>query len=247
MATNYSAFGKAQIDASSSIRNNLRFAGQYFDEETGLHDNWHRYYDPNSGRYFRHDPLGMAGGINIYSFVKNNPINRIDPNGLKTTFSMHTVGGGTIGAFEAGLAIARTKNKNGKCYEATYIVGGAGLVVGFDLKVLGEVFQILQMIGNTLKNETSLIKGSTFSTEDNYPPSSLTYLDVEGFSVSALYSAKLVDIEFSPYNGGRKPTDDNRNPIGSYGFTGDIGIQITKASGTYLLRWGEPREVCCNE
>ena len=160
---------------------------------------------------------------------------------------MHTIGGGVIGEIEAGLATARTVSRNGKCYESTYIVVGAGFVVGFDLKFLGEAFRIIKMIGNTLKNETSLIKGSTFSTEDNFPPSSLTYLDIEGFSVSALYTAKLIDIEFSPYKGGRKPIDDNRNPIGSHGFTGDIGVQITKGAGIHLLRWGKPREVCCNE
>jgi RHS repeat-associated protein len=53
----YDAFGKAIIDASSTITSNLRFPGQYFDAETGLHYNWHRYYDPNTGRYVTEDPI----------------------------------------------------------------------------------------------------------------------------------------------------------------------------------------------
>lgn len=79
----YTAFGKAQIAPDSTITNNLRYAGQYWDEETGLHYNWHRYYDPASGRYLSKDPIGFAGrDTNLYRYVQNNPVNRVDPSGL---------------------------------------------------------------------------------------------------------------------------------------------------------------------
>jgi RHS repeat-associated protein len=65
------------------VENNLRFAGQYFDQETGLHYNYHRYYDPSLGRYLRADPIGFDGGINLYAYVLNNPLNWIDPLGLE--------------------------------------------------------------------------------------------------------------------------------------------------------------------
>ena len=55
----YASFGKATVDASSTITNNLRFPGQYEDEETRLHYNYHRYYDPRTGRYLRADPIGI--------------------------------------------------------------------------------------------------------------------------------------------------------------------------------------------
>jgi RHS repeat-associated protein len=64
------------------VKNNLRFAGQYYDQETGLHYNYHRYYDPKLGRYLRADPIGLDGGINLYSYVSNNPINSFDMLGL---------------------------------------------------------------------------------------------------------------------------------------------------------------------
>ncbi|QGU88102.1 RHS repeat-associated core domain-containing protein [Erwinia sp. J780] len=64
-----------------AARQNLRFAGQYYDEETGLHYNTLRYYDPGSGSFTQPDPIGLAGGINLYAYGPN-PINWIDPLGL---------------------------------------------------------------------------------------------------------------------------------------------------------------------
>ena len=77
----YSAFGEATVD-SEFITNNLRFPGQYFDAETGLHYNWHRYYDPKIGRYVNVDPVRFdEGETNWYRYVQNRPLNLIDPEG----------------------------------------------------------------------------------------------------------------------------------------------------------------------
>ncbi|OZN07749.1 RHS element protein, partial [Escherichia coli] len=62
-----------------------RLPGQQHDEESGLYYNRHRYYDPLQGRYIIQDPIGLAGGINPYSYVMNNPVQWIDPLGLAHT------------------------------------------------------------------------------------------------------------------------------------------------------------------
>ena len=81
-AAQYTAFGDAVVDIETVV-NNLRFAGQYFDAETGAHYNWHRYYDPSTGRYISADPIGLNGGMNLYTYVQNKPIIFYDPFGLE--------------------------------------------------------------------------------------------------------------------------------------------------------------------
>ena len=61
---------------------NIRFPGQYYDEETGLHYNRFRYYEPGIGRYISADPIGQAGGVNVFAYALNDPVGDFDPYGL---------------------------------------------------------------------------------------------------------------------------------------------------------------------
>ena len=60
----------------------MRSPGQYYDQETGLHYNLTRDYDPATGRYIQSDSIGLRGGLNTYIYVLNNPLKYIDPTGL---------------------------------------------------------------------------------------------------------------------------------------------------------------------
>ncbi len=60
----------------------LRFPGQYYDIESGLHYNWHRYYDPKVGRYITSDPIGLLGGLSTFGYVRGNPLGYFDSNGF---------------------------------------------------------------------------------------------------------------------------------------------------------------------
>ncbi len=75
-------FGETAVNSGSTVVNNFRFQGQYYDAETGLHYNGQRYYDPKTGRYLSPDPIGLAGGVNPYVYVGNDPVNLIDLLGL---------------------------------------------------------------------------------------------------------------------------------------------------------------------
>ena len=61
---------------------NLRFPGQYYDQETGLHYNGFRYYHPGMGQYVQPDPIGLRGGsFSTYAYVNGNPLRYADSTG----------------------------------------------------------------------------------------------------------------------------------------------------------------------
>ncbi len=77
----YQPFGEV-TEAVNTVEQNLRFPGQYFDRESGLHYNYFRDYDPGIGRYVESDPIGLRGGLNSFVYANSNPLTNVDPNGL---------------------------------------------------------------------------------------------------------------------------------------------------------------------
>uniref|UniRef100_UPI004038FC37 RHS repeat-associated core domain-containing protein n=1 Tax=unclassified Variovorax TaxID=663243 RepID=UPI004038FC37 len=119
----YSAFGEdkptlganrfANLDTTpnpgstsiSSVQLNLRYPGQYADEESGLFYNYFRSYDARTGRYSQPDPIGLEGGWNRFGYVAGNPLRNVDPQGLDTAVM---IGGPTSGNPAGHVAIGFT-------------------------------------------------------------------------------------------------------------------------------------------
>lgn len=122
----YTPFGEATLSVDEenfTDTYNLRFPGQYFDAETGLHYNYFRTYHPALGRYLESDPIGLRGGWNTYAYVGGNPVMRVDPRGLESII-------GNFGAIEASECSKNcvTRALWGFVPGATLIIGGSRLM-----------------------------------------------------------------------------------------------------------------------
>jgi len=84
----YGPFGepiRASGPDAFAAKNPFRFSTKYFDVETGLYYYGLRYYSSTTGRFINRDPIGEAGGVNLYGFVGNDPVNQWDFLGLIPT------------------------------------------------------------------------------------------------------------------------------------------------------------------
>jgi RHS repeat-associated protein len=77
----YDPYGRRTLVSGTDLAD-FGFTGFYYDQANGLDFSMSRPYDPNLARWLSRDPIAEAGGINLYAYVLNNPVNRIDPSGL---------------------------------------------------------------------------------------------------------------------------------------------------------------------
>jgi len=79
----YDAYGYILNQKNANFENRYMFTARELDDESGLYYYRARYYDASVGRFLQEDPIGMAGGINLYPYVQNDPVNFVDPMGLR--------------------------------------------------------------------------------------------------------------------------------------------------------------------
>ncbi|WP_049216524.1 RHS repeat domain-containing protein, partial [Serratia marcescens] len=116
----YDTFGKLQGQTvagaakrqGAQYQQPLRYAGQYQDDESGLHYNLFRYYEPEVGRFTTQDPIGLRGGLNLYQYAPN-PLMWVDPFGLsgESVFIHYTDKSGFESIMKTGVLEANAKGK----------------------------------------------------------------------------------------------------------------------------------------
>jgi RHS repeat-associated protein len=120
-SASYKPWGEVQAITGTATQN-LRFPGQYFQIETGLAYNWHRTYDPVTGRYTQPDPLGFVDGPSVYAYAGSSPWMRTDRDGRQIALEIPVLGG--IAAADGPLPIG----------DAIVIGYLAGKVIGETIK-----------------------------------------------------------------------------------------------------------------
>lgn len=122
--------------AEGDFEFNLRYPGQYFDKESGLHYNGHRTCDPRTGRYTQADPIGLEGGWNRFVHAGGNPLSFSDSTGLNP--------------MAEGVAGARVGSAFGPVGTVLGGVVGAEVGTATGCSVVGPLFQSEPMMWNSL-------------------------------------------------------------------------------------------------
>jgi len=192
-SADYQPFGQAAL-STETVTNNFRFPGQYYDAETGLHYNYHRSYNPSTGRYLNPDPIGLAGGLNLFAYVQNNPINSGDPNG------MVGIGGGAY--YVAGAEASFTNStccENGNLYKVKIltICGGLGLGIRGATPIGAKIASVSSRVGCPqtryyFKHEIVFLYRSVNVQGDIHGPSANIDVGIYGISAAWVFCSDTV-------------------------------------------------------
>ena len=209
-SADYKPFGEATITVST-ITNNLRFPGQYYDAETGIHYNYKRDYNPMIGRYFESDPIGLEGGMNTYVYVANNPLSNDDPYGLDYWVEGAVEGEAGWG-FHQSVCVGKWDGKR-KCISFGRMKGEGNCL--FDCK--GHVYYDKSAAGPIVADKYSYTDSATDAKISSYFDSqagSKGRWDVIGAKNCRAYSQQVYDYVASTYGGksGPPPTPNLKKP-----------------------------------
>ncbi len=212
----YLAYGTIYTQHTEEVTNPLRFQGQYFDQETGLHYNRHRYYNPKNGLFTTADPIGLAGGLNNYQYVKN-PTGWVDPLGLTNVVGDCQCLGGNTGDIANLAAFHAVTSPN----------AATGVLNGIDPKFFnpdsrfGAAFYVAQRPETTLAELAHHGATATHGIRFDFNASNANILDLTNPSIAKAWG----------YNGG---------PISS--TTQQIGLQAQE-KGFNVIRFASQRDL----
>jgi len=221
----YDSFGKI-VNQTGSIRNPFTYTGREYDEETGLYFYRARYYDPNAGRFFTKDPIGFAAGdVNLYRYVYNNPVNKVDPLGLQAKKTgIWSGAGGSIGGMllSAGIFTGIYKVTSWDTGKSCWIMTACGGLGGG--------------LGGSLSAESMWVWGA-------FTPEDLAGMTEGGVAFGGVGLA-AVGGSYSPGGcEGNRVTGPIDRPSSSSGLVYGVGIG---AGAAYLLGGCRTTVLSCN-
>ena len=237
-------FDLVRVEMLKGSEIKARFPGQWYDKDTevrntsgtdvlyaGLHYNWHRYYDPNIGRYITPDPLGLAAGMNVYAYALQNPSTFTDPDGRIVSALLL----GVAGLIGLGATAYALKDKP-SVIKATQVAGNlsAGfadnLTSGFH--ITNHVFGIPSAteLMRRLMGTTKFVRRSS----SNYNIGELCAYPWLIFTVAGLYQTPATLYHFTSSGAATQIVSDGFI-IGGSGLYGH-GVYLTRYNAAWLAR-----------
>lgn len=256
----YSVFGAVQItDGGSTVRsasafgNRVLFTGRELDPETGLYYFRARAYDPRLGRFLQRDPVGYAAGINLYSYVGNNPLIWRDPLGLWWDWGaagqglVDTAAGVAVGATIVGASVLLLPAAAASAVVAGLgILGAAGLGVatgaaitgyGLDGKKLSGADRTRATVGSII-GWASLTGGAIGRASRNVQETTTLYRGVKNTHPGFQEAVQGVARPRQPLTGHADPTrhnlGDTRSKFVSFTTDRNVARQFAGKEGVVL-------------